>query len=442
MATDYILKDQTISQATRRGRMLAVALAAFLGAPYAHGEAVSPATGDDRAAPAAQARVSLLGRWRQRIAARLPERTLVETYDRLARQTRESADNLLGNMALTLRHETDAYTDDLGKRSWEAGIDFPLKALGQRKAFRALAEQYPTLSERHTRWLDWQAAGIARDLYGELLELRILRDHAREAERQAARLHELVTLRESAGDASRLDSLLSSRNLNQTRIEAVAAQARLRKGLALAATWGIDLDEEDLPKADADSRPTSELDADQDGIIRRHPRYLWIEASNAVASAQTELALWESRASNELFFGGKQDRADGAPDEASLVFQLRIPLGESPGYRRATAEAAQQRRQRQTELARVKQELTQTLIESRQSLIAARKLLPLARQQAETTRQALALSRQNYEAGEIGLQDLLIVQKEHLQAQLELALAKARSIRAYQQLNQAAGILP
>ena len=67
-------------------------------------------------------------------------------------------------------------------------------------------------------------------------------------------------------------------------------------------------------------------------------------------------------------------------------------------------------------------------------------MLPLSRQQLEAAEKAFALSRRAYDAGDIGLQDLLIVQQQQLQARLEYALAEANVARKTRQLNQANGV--
>ncbi len=391
---------------------------------------------------AAGASPSLLGQWTSIITRHQPEQRVVAVYDRLGRVTREAGGNLLGSLAFTLRHENDSLTDDQGARSWEGGVDLPLKVFGQRGAFGRLADLYPELRSRHLRWLEWQSAGIARTLLDELLERRIRLDHTLDAEAQAHRLHELVALRERTGDASRLDLLLARRNLSQARAATVGARADLRKAVEAAALWGIELDEEAVRRLDPAPPVPPRLEGDPGELLRQHPRYRWIAARNDLQLGRLDLSLWESRPGSELFFGARRDRADGVSADTALILELRVPLGEAPAWRTASAERDQRRLQLQAELSAAERELRQNLTEARQSVDRAHRLLPVVREQLEAAESALDLSRQAYRAGDIGLQELLIAQRQQLEAQLEYALAEADLARQIRRLNQAAGILP
>ena len=383
---------------------------------------------------------SLTSQWQQQIFERQPDKAVIEAYDRLARSSREAAGNVLGNMALTLRHESDALTDDQGVRTWEGGIDLPLKVFDQRAAYDDLARRYPSLRDAHERWLRWQSAGIARALLSDLQERRIRANNAEDAETQASRLHDLVTLRERTGDASQLDLLLARRHLAQAQALTVAARADLARTVETVALWGIDLNEADLDRLAADTAEAQAVSKEMEQRIHDHPRYRWLAARNDVERARLELALWQDRPSSELYLGTINDRASGSPSDTALVIELRLPLGANPGYQSAAAQGAQQQRQLDADLARLALQLRQGIVEAQQALTKARQLLPLSRQQLEAAEKAFALSRRAYDAGDIGLQDLLIVQQQQLQARLEYALAEANVARKTRQLNQANGV--
>ncbi len=391
------------------------------------------------AAPSGE-NTSLTSQWQQQIFERQPDQAVIEAYDRLARSSREAAGNVLGNMALTLRHESDALTDDQGVRTWEGGVDLPLKVFDQRAAYDDLARRYPSLRDAHERWLRWQSAGIARALLSDLQERRIRAKNAEDAETQASRLHDLVTLRERTGDASQLDLLLARRHLAQAQALTVAARADLARTVETAALWGIDLNEADLDRLAADTAEAQAVSEEMEQRIHDHPRYQWLAARNDVESARLELALWQDRPSSELYLGTINDRASGSPSDTALVIELRLPLGANPGYQSAAAQGAQQQRQLDADLARLALQLRQGIVEAQQALTKARQLLPLSRQQLEAAEKAFALSRRAYDAGDIGLQDLLIVQQQQLQARLEYALAEAAVARKTRQLNQANGV--
>ena len=384
---------------------------------------------------------SLTSQWQRQIFEHQPDKAVIEAYERLARSSREAAGNVLGSMTLTLRHESDALTDDQGVRTWEGGIDLPLKVFDQRSAYNDLARRYPSLRDAHERWLRWQSAGIARALLSELQERSIRAKNAEDAEFQARRLHDLVTLRERTGDASQLDLLLAQRHLSQAQALTVAARADLARTIETAALWGIELNEADLDRLATDTPEAQAVTEEMEQLIHDHPRYQWLATRNHLERARLELALWQDRPGSELYLGTINDRASGSPDDTALVIELRLPLGANPGYQNAAAQGAQQQRQRDADLARLALQLRQGIVEAQQALTKARQLLPLSRRQLEAAEKAFALSRRAYDTGDIGLQDLLIVQQQQLQARLEYALAEAAVAREIRQLSQAYGVL-
>ena len=377
--------------------------------------------------------------WTRRVLERQPERKLLQGYAELARETRDAGANVLGNLGVSLRHENYRLSDSQGLVTWEGGVDLPLKVLRQKQVFSELVARYPELERAHADWLYWQAAGIARSLYDDLLERRTRRDHAREAQRQSQRLFDVVKTQVEAGDASRLDLLLAERNLSQARRRVVEAEGALRQAIEVARLWGIDVDE---PALAALATPPVPTRVDAPLQLAEHPHHRWVEQRGAVALARGAIDLWSQRSSTELFVGSRHDALPGGPSDTALLLELRVPLGDNPEYQRARAERDRDRREREAELATTDRELRQRLVEAREALQRWQALLPLARDQYQAARKALALSVQSWKAGEIGLQELLIVQQQENDARLQLGLVRAGLSRRIHAFQQAAGILP
>jgi len=309
----------------------------------------------------------------------------------------------------------------------------------QKRVFAELADRYPELERAHADWLRWQAAAVARALHDDLLERRIRRDRAREAHRQSQRLFSLVQMRVEAGDASRLDLVLMQRNLSQARRKLVEAEGELEQAIKVARLWGIDLDESTLAALAVPEVPSL---AEKEVRLAEHPQYRWLQHRAAVALASGSVDLWSQRSSTELYLGSRHDALPGAPGDTALLVELRVPLGDNPDYQRAVAERDRERREREAALATTDRELRQKLVETREALVHWQTLLPLAREQYQAARKALALSVQSWQAGEIGLQELLIVQQQENDARLQLGLVEAGLSRRVHAFQQAAGILP
>ena len=377
--------------------------------------------------------------WTRRVIARQPEQKLLQGYAQLAQKTREAGGNVLGNLGVNLRHENYRISDDRGLVTWEGGVDLPLKVFRQKRVFAELADRYPDLERAHADWLRWQAAAIARALYDDLLERRIRRDRAREAHRQSQRLFSVVRTRVETGDASRLDLVLAQRNLSRARRKLVEAEGELEQTIKVAGLWGIDVDDSTLAELVVPEAPSL---AETEVRVDEHPQHRWQQQRAAVALARGSIDLWSQRSSTELYLGSKHDALPGGPSDTALLVELRVPLGNNPDYQRAVAERDRERREREAALATTDRELRRKLVEAREALLRWQALLPLAREQYQAARKALELSVQSWQAGEIGLQELLIVQQQENDARLQLGLVRAGLSRRIHAFQQAAGIFP
>ncbi|MNY63576.1 Outer membrane efflux protein [compost metagenome] len=97
--------------------------------------------------------------------------------------------------------------------------------------------------------------------------------------------------------------------------------------------------------------------------------------------------------------------------------------------------------------ARAERDRAERIVQSeidaaRQSLALAEQQLELVSQRSSTLSERSDLLRKTFNAGEIGLPEVLRAQNQALEAETELAQMRARRGLAIANLNQALGVLP
>lgn len=308
----------------------------------------------------------------------------------------------------------------------EVGLVQPLEMAGQRGARRAAAEAAlrraaTAGADERRRFLGEVACAFFRAVFAEQ-QLRL----ARLTEGVAQETFRIAEHRLEGGDIPRLDVNLSAAALSRARAEVKAAEGHLHEAMGeLRALLGV---------------APGELAAVRGELAPRRS----YELQGLLASAEVRADLQETAAEGEEAAGDlRVARAAKWPDvglgarfareeEASVVLgtlSLSLPFFERGRKEEASAEGRSRRAAIELEAGRrrVRLEVDSALEVYRRRLEAVDELEQGALLLLDANE---TLARKSYEAGQLGLADLLVVRREtmetrreHLRLSLEAALA-------------------
>lgn len=351
-----------------------------------------------------------------------------------AAASRVQADALIaGSPAVDLRHRGDQLTDRRGVRETEVSLGVPVWLPGQRSARGALADAQAAEAESAMLLGQLAVAAEVRERVWQLAAAEAEGDVARRRVGVAQRLRDDVRGRVSAGDLARTDLLFAEQDLLASRALLTENEARVIEMRArLLQATGV----QGLPQH-YDERPAPDLPG------APHPR---IEAAwRAVERGERQVGYLRTsrRDAPEVGVTYRRDAAGGGlPSDQTVGVFVRFPFAtDARNLPRETAA--------QTELmtARAERDRTERVVQSdidaaRQSLALAEQQLALVSERSATLAERAALLRKTFDAGEIGLAEVLRAQNQALDADLELARIRARRGFAIANLNQALGVLP
>ncbi|HRH87056.1 MAG TPA: TolC family protein [Rubrivivax sp.] len=306
----------------------------------------------------------------------------------------------------------------------KAGLD---RRLGQSTLDVARAQLAAARSEAARSlldaWIDWLAARQARE---------VMDDQVRAADENLR----TVSLRQKAGDASRLELNVAQGDVAQARQQAVVSATAEAKALAALTIRYPSLAAE--PRALPEPTPLTWGEAQwRDRVLEAHP--LLTAATQGVRKA--ELAADRARADRTpdptvgVFTSSEASRT-----ERVVGISLSIPLGGT--YReQASLEALKQVEVARAALERQRRELELAVSGQVQEALGSLERWRLAEQSAATLRETSRLTQKAYAAGEADVQALLLVRRQALEATSSAQAARAEALRAQYRLQIDAGLL-
>lgn len=371
--------------------------------------------------------------WERSVALQATEGRRLE-----ALASRVQADSLIaGPPTLGLLHRDDRWTENRGLRESEVQLGVPVWMPGQRAARGDLADAQVAEAEAGAALARLNLAAEVRERVWQLVAVEGERDVLRRRAEIAVSLRDDVRRRVTAGDLARTDLLLAQQDY-------LAAQGLLADGEARLVDARVRL----LQATGVSALPLRYDEAaarlaDPAAGVPDHPR---LEAARrAVLRSESQVGyLRKSRRDPpEVGVMYRNDRAGGGtPGDQTVGLFVRIPFAtDARNLPRETAA--------QTELMTTRAEFDRTERIVRSEIDAAQAALSLAEQQLRLTEERSAtlsersaLLRKTFNAGEIGLPEVLRAQNQALEAEADLARQRARRGIAIAALNQALGILP
>lgn len=346
------------------------------------------------------------------------------------------------NPSLEVEYGTDAPTQALGERRLTVALSQTLEVAGQRGLRVERAEAALAAARARRRAVE---LGVARQVVDAAVEWERLTAHARLAEEllTAARaLEEASARRFAAGDAPEVER-------NTAALERARAEARMALARAAVASSRAALNRRlGRPVTAALSLALMPV-AIPAGLQAEQPEVVAARSQAEAARVEVDLLRRERIPDPTVSLGYEretrpEEHATGADlhTGSMLVARLSVPLpfwdrnqGElaAARARRSALEAEREGRERQVEVERVAAREAYEAARSAEAALAA--ALP-------GVERNLSLVQRAYEAGELGLDALLLSRDRAFAARGEAIDAAAAMARARSALLRASGLLP
>ena len=338
-----------------------------------------------------------------------------------------------GPPAISLSHTTDQLIENKRFRSTEGELSVPLWLPGEGTATEQVADS-DLLN------LDAQLAALKLRLAGEVREalfaVALAQAEAATAEsrvRTARLLQADVDRRQRAGEVAELDRDLVKAELleaqsksEEKRAAATAAEA------SFAALTGIRVGKLPLDEPLAVAPP-----------VDVHPRLQAALRAVDAAHAAVRLAIISNRDSPEIGIVAGRNRDIRGPEyDNAIGLRLKIPFSSEGRNAPRRAQAQAQLTAAEAEYASTRRQIAAGLAAGQQALATAQAQVPLAEARLRALRQAQDKLQRSYDAGEIGLADLLRNRTSLYDAEAAAAASRLNLLRARGRFNQAAGLVP
>jgi cobalt-zinc-cadmium efflux system outer membrane protein len=338
-----------------------------------------------------------------------------------------------GPPSITLSHVTDQLIVNKLQRATEGEIGVPLWLPGEASAAEQVVDAELIRTDAQIAEAKLKIAGEVREaLYAVALadgEVKL----ADQRIETARALETDVARRERAGDVAALEHDLARGEL----LDAQAKARERRAGLTTTQANLMALTGLNIPAASVNEPLAGRQDVDA------HPRLQAATRSIEAANAALRLAVISNRDSPELgVVAGRNRDIRGTEYDTTVGLRLKIPFATEArnAPRRAAAQADVLAAQ--AEYAGARRQIEAELASARQALAAAQDQTPLIEARLQAVRQAVAKLRRSYDAGEIGLTELLRARSTQYDAEAASLNNRLAAARARARVNQATGLVP
>lgn len=323
-----------------------------------------------------------------------------------------------------------------GSNEWSMQIERPIRVAGKADLDRRLGQTGEDLARAQLALARVEAARNLLDAWIDWLAARQGRGALEEQVHAAEENQRTVSLRQKAGDASRLELNVAQGDVAMARQQAATAATAEAKALAALKIRYPGLAPLAQPLPDPAALNEGE-DQWRARVLDAHP--LLLAANQSLRKAELT---------------AERVRADRTPDPTVGVFtsseasrtervvgiSLSIPLGGS--YReQASREALKQVDIARAALDRQRRDLELMVSGQVQDVIGSVERWRLAEQSAAALRETARLTQKAFAAGEADVQALLLVRRQALEATTTAQSARAEALRAHYRLRIDAGQL-
>lgn len=341
---------------------------------------------------------------------------------------------LAGRPSISLRYQSDRWSEDNGLSEYEAGILLPLWSWGGRNAVQRLGDALSSESSAARLALHWELAGLLRGALWSIAIAENDRDLAEQALDTMARLTAVVERRYELGDVALSDVLLAQSSHLEAQTELTTATAAL-----------LDAERVYRSVAGLEWRPpfVGEVLSRRHDVEPDHPALAFANAEVGRAEAALAVAKSASKTGTSLLIGPRGERpAFGGEFEDSVGITLSVPFGGSAHRRTEVSAAARAVASAKAARSRQMRSLTLAMHEAAHGLNVVRQNLIVASERRDLAERHQAMGESAYEKGEFELIDLLKVQSSASAAKRQVTRLTIDEKRQTAFYNQAVGKSP
>ena len=338
-----------------------------------------------------------------------------------------------GPPAISLRHATDQVIQNKRARATEGELSVPLWLPGEGTATEQVIDAELLRNDAQLAEAKLKIAGEVREALYAVANAHAELGVAEQRMQSARALEADVARRQQAGDVAALEHDLARAEL----FDAEAKARQERSDVVNVETNLVALTGFKVPIKSLDEPLRPGLDA------AAHPRVQAAARSIDSARAALRLAQIATRDSPEIGVLASRNRDIRGPEYDTMVgVRLKVPFATEARNAPRLAAAQADLLTAQAEYASAQRQIEAELTSARQALTAAQEQAPLIAARVQSARQAVARLRRSYDAGEIGLSELLRGRTGLYDAEAASAANKLAVVRARARVNQAAGLVP
>ncbi|MDH4394792.1 MAG: TolC family protein [Limnobacter sp.] len=365
------------------------------------------------------------------------------------------AANALTAQSISLEgsYRSDRNFDNQGLRELELGFSAPLWNWNERTHTQSLRNSELEAAKAQFEVTKLQLAGEVRQVVWDTLSAQLDVEIAQTRAQAAKGLVEDVSRRVDAGELAKTDLYQAQALYSKAQSEAVRAMSALADmGIEFSNTTGLPVsvlpgtqaelaaNSAALPQPEQPSERSSQHTSEH---TSEHPLIKLAQVQLQVLDQQRNLAGSQKRANPEIGLAVINERsALGAGSEKSLIFNTRIPLGNSSEYQARVLDAQANQFSAQAALIKIKRSVMAKERGVGSSLDVFEQLRKSAAEQARLARRVYALYQQSFNMGETDLPTLLRYEQQAFEADRLARKADIEYAARVSAHKQAQGLLP
>ncbi|WP_317932284.1 TolC family protein [Halioxenophilus sp. WMMB6] len=367
--------------------------------------------------------------------ARAPEQSIGGAYQQQAeQQTRFSRSLSPAPARLNLSYWDDASFDNLGNTEAEAGVEFDLWRLGEKRNARQLAEAYSNGSQNWQQHLTLLVAGRVRQSLAQLTLARLNLNHAEQALADSEALLAISNKRLAAGEVAESTVLQSEALVLDAKQQLLASQAEM-----------VDAERSYHLLTGLDAAPKEWLEAlpEPSEITPEHPQLAYLLGLRQQQLAATDQQRHQTAGNATLGIGvRRQQAADNDPQNDSLGLSLSIPFGGKSYSRVQSSAASVALAELDARIEQARLDLKLQLHEVEHQLHTLESALAYAQQSRELTQRQWQMAKTAFALGESTIQPTILALQQHRQSELRWLHLRLRQQALISTYKQTLGELP
>jgi len=368
------------------------------------------------------------------VYSNLPEQQLFQGFSQTQQALQQNQQAFFPESPnLILNHQNDALTGNGNLQNWEIGLEATLWPSGQKQNLQAQKRANQQQQQALQATLNLKASNILRQLIANLQQAQTKQQMAQQQLTQTQQLAQMIEQRVKIGASPKLDSLLAQKSVLEAQQALIQTKSQLKSALKTYQKWT------QTPQLPDNYQEKLASPQSQDWWLQ-HPEIQHIQAQIAKLQAQKQQIKSKAKNPIQAYVGLNRESSKDGTANTSLILEITLPLGKNPVNQIELAEHSQTLFALKAEL---KQRIQQLKIQKIQADAQVRQLqqqTQLAKQQLQLAQETLKMAKQSYQAGETGIQNLLISQQQYIDAEKHYQMRQIQTQQAIAQFNQIIGV--